>query len=58
MYMYNNVCIHVYVHVFIVLLYMYMCMYDIDREHVVDVLPHLWVLDAKMITGKILEYPM
>ena len=24
----------------------------IDREHVVGILPHLWVLDTRMITGK------
>ena len=23
-----------------------------DREHVVDLLPHLWVLDGVLITGK------
>ena len=30
-------------------------MYTVDREHVVDILPHLWVLDARMITGKKFE---
>ena len=28
----------------------------VDREHVVDILPHLWVLDARMITGKKLAH--
>ena len=23
-----------------------------DRAHVVDILPHLWVLDGRLITGK------
>jgi hypothetical protein len=67
MYMYNIMYIHVHVHVqecmYIISMHytvlLYMCIYNnIDREHVVDILPHLWVLDAKMITGKKLEYPM
>ena len=42
-------CMHVYVQ------HVYWYAYStctVDREHVVDILPHLWVLDARMITGK------
>ena len=54
--MYTCTCIYNYSVYLIVSMYVYNYIYlyfhFIDRKHVIDVLPHLWMLDGQLITGK------